>query len=150
MILDRQQIKTMLPHREPFLFVDAVKSVDEGKSVEAELFLDPALPFFAGHFPGEPIMPGVLTCEALAQTAGLLLGLSAAKDGNASGPKIFYLASANIKYREPVLAGETLTMRAWLAKDFQGLAQFRVEALSGKTRVAEGTLVLASREDAKR
>ena len=66
MILAKDDIKNFLPHREPFLFVDAVDEFGP-RGLSATLYLDPAMPFFAGHFPGEPIMPGVLAVEALAQ-----------------------------------------------------------------------------------
>ena len=73
----REQIEQILPHRSPFLFVDAVRELDAGKRILAELELRADEPHFEGHFPGRPIMPGVLIAEALAQTSGLLLALSA-------------------------------------------------------------------------
>ena len=149
MTLEKSEILNFLPHREPFMFVDKVLALTADKSIEAQLHLSPELPFFAGHFPGMPIMPGVLTCEALAQTAGLLIGLSAHEKNATDTPRLFFLASANMKYKTPAKAGETLTLKAYLIKDFQGLAQFKVEAISGRISIAEGTLVLASQENAK-
>ena len=70
------EILPILPHRPPFLFVDRVLALEPHKSILAERTLRPEEPQFAGHFPGRPIMPGVLVAEALAQTSGLLLGLS--------------------------------------------------------------------------
>ena len=75
-LFDNRFIQEILPHRNPFLFVDRVTDFEGGKHIIArkDLCLDD--PFFAGHFPGNPIMPGVLVSEALAQTSGLLLGLT--------------------------------------------------------------------------
>ncbi|MCJ7772989.1 MAG: hypothetical protein MUP22_07640, partial [Desulfobacterales bacterium] len=75
-ILDISIIKEMLPHRDPFLFIDRVVEFTSGETITAEKDLPPDMVFFAGHFPETPIMPGVLTTEALAQACGLLLGLT--------------------------------------------------------------------------
>jgi len=144
MILSKDKIIELLPHREPFVFVDKVMSFSEKKSIEAELYLDESLPFFAGHFPNNPIMPGVLTCEALAQTSGLLISLSGINLG-----KLFYLASANMKYMSIAKAGDTLTLKSVLTKDFQGLVQFSVEAFVGREPIAKGSIVLASEDNVK-
>jgi len=144
MIISKDKIKECLPHREPFIFVDKVVNFSEKKSIEAELYLDKSLPFFEGHFPNNPIMPGVLTCEALAQTSGLLIALS----GETLG-KLFYLASANMKYMSVAKAGDTLNLKSVLMKDFQGLVQFSVEAFVGREPIAKGSIVLAAEENVK-
>lgn len=144
MIIDKEGIKKHLPHREPFLFVDSVKAFEEGKFIEAEFFMDASLEFFKGHFPENPIMPGVLILEALAQTSGLVVSLSKKNsDSRESAPKIFYLASNNLKFLSPARAGETLVLISNLLKTFDGLFQFSVEARCGREKVAAGTLVLA-------
>lgn len=143
MIIDKEEIKNHLPHRHPFLFVDLVKTFAEGKSLEAEFFMDASLEFFKGHFPENPIMPGVLILEALAQASGLIISLS--KNGVApnEAPKVFYLASNNIKFLSVARAGETLVLKSNLLKTFDGLFQFSVEAYCGREKVAAGSLVLA-------
>ena len=139
MNIDHETIKNNLPHREPFLFVDAVSSFDEGKSISASFFLSKDLPFFKGHFPEKPIMPGVLIAEALAQASGLIVSLSKMSEGG-----IFYLASTNIKFIEVVEPECDLILKSQLERGFSGLYQFSVEAqVRGKT-VAKGSLVLAS------
>lgn len=144
MILEREEIKNYLPHREPFLFVDSVEEYERGKSIRARLFLDPNFGFFRGHFPENPIMPGILSVEALAQACGLLVALDAAESGKSGGkPKIFYLASSNVKFKKVVRAGETLELVGHMAKSFGGLSQFSVESLCGGAVAAEGSLVLA-------
>ncbi len=143
-MMDRQFIKSLIPHREPFLFVDRIVNVQEGKSICAQLDIACDLPFFKGHFPKKPIMPGVLTLEALAQTSGLLLALS--KNGVTAG-SIFYLASSNIKFLKPLKPGSVLELNSRLVKEFGGLYQFEAEALSARERIASGTIVLAKAQE---
>lgn len=150
MILTKDDIKNFLPHREPFLFVD---SVDEfgPRGLSATLRLDPDMPFFAGHFPGEPIMPGVLVVEALAQASGLCLALSKKESGGEwRGGSIFYLASNNIKFVSVAKAGVTLKLKSAMTREFGGLYHFSVEAISGPDTVASGSLVLASPGNVKK
>ncbi len=72
-VADLERIKRMIPHRDPFLLIDRVSAIRKGESAIGEKLLTPHEPYFAGHFPGEPIMPGVLMIEAMAQTAGVLV-----------------------------------------------------------------------------
>ncbi len=149
MTLDKKQILEFLPQRSPFLMVDGVTACEPGRSIESRLFLDPSLPFFAGHFPGNPIMPGVLIVESMAQTCGLLTALTALERGGGPRSRLFYLASNNVKFTSVVRAGAELRVRAQLVKEFQGLAQFSAEAFSGRESAARGTVVLAAAENAR-
>lgn len=138
-------IKAILPHRPPFLFVDRVTRLAPGVSIVAERDLRPDEPHFQGHFPGRPIMPGVLVTDALAQAAGLLIGLSRKlrKDPAAQAPALMMLAAADMKYTSPSVPGETLVLAARLEREFGALFHFAVEASAGRRAVARGTLVLA-------
>ena len=138
-------ILPILPHRPPFLFVDRVLKLEPHKSIIAERVLRPEEPYFAGHFPGRPIMPGVLVAEALAQTSGLLLGLSdrLAAAEVAARPKMFFLAVTSIKYSQPALPGDVLWLRAASDTTFSGLYRFKVEAKVGPNLIASGFLTLA-------
>src|SRR3954471_15156476 len=109
-----EEILCLLPHRPPFLFVDRVLSIEPNQSILAERLLRPEEPQFAGHFPGQPIMPGVLIAEALAQASGLLLGLSAKLAGGPppAQPKSFFLAATSIKFQHPAVPGDVLLLRA--------------------------------------
>jgi 3-hydroxyacyl-[acyl-carrier-protein] dehydratase len=140
-----KEILPILPHRPPFLFVDRVLALDPHKSILAERTLRAEEPQFAGHFPGSPIMPGVLVTEALAQTSGLLLGLSEQEAGEHATrlPKMFYLAATAIKYTHPARPGDVL--RLWSASDqsLSGVHRFRVQAKVGRRLIATGALTLA-------
>ena len=146
-------IKEILPHRSPFLFVDRVTKLKAPEEIVAEKDLSPDDHFFAGHFPGKPIMPGVLVSEALAQTSGLLLGLTWKEEGqfgNQKGPGFFLLASLNMKFSTPAKPGETLRLEANLKKRYGKLYLFEVAAYVANSQVAKGTLSLAEEDSAGR
>jgi len=143
-----EDILPVLPHRPPFLFVDRVIKLEPHKSIVAERRLRPEEPQFAGHFPGRPIMPGVLVAEALAQTSGLLLGLSEKLAGGPppARPKMFFLAATSLKYTHPAAPGDLLVLRAVNDRSLGGLFRFNVEASVGDNVIAGGSLMLASVE----
>jgi 3-hydroxymyristoyl/3-hydroxydecanoyl-(acyl carrier protein) dehydratase len=135
----------LLPHRPPFLFVDRVTKLTPGKSIVAERLLRADEPYFAGHFPGRAIMPGVLIAEALAQTSGLLIGLSDAlsASGLPERPKAFLLAVTHIKFTHSAVPGDMLMLRATAGRSFGTLFRFDVEATAGRNLAASGSLTLA-------
>lgn len=136
---------SILPHRPPFLFVDRVTELDPGKRIIAERVLRPDEPQFVGHFPGRPVMPGVLVTEALAQTSGLLLGLTdmATAAGPPAQSKMYFLAATSVKYQHPAVPGDRLVLRAEADRSFSGLFRFNVEASAGRNLIASGSLTLA-------
>jgi len=144
---EQEQLLAVLPHRPPFLFVDRVTELVAFKRIVAERLLRGDEPQFAGHFPGRPIMPGVLVTEALAQTSGLLLGLSrqAAGQQEAAG-KLFFLAASTVKFLSPAVPGETLVLKAECERDLGALSRFNVEASVGRRLIASGTITLAQVE----
>ena len=144
-LFDITDIMAILPHRRPFLFVDRIKKLIEGHQIVAEKDLSYDDDFFSGHFPGNPIMPGVLVSEALAQTSGLLLGLTEEKEREAVDHEMqnFFLASVNIKFFNPARPGETLRLEASLKKKYGIFFLFEVAAYIITTRIAKGTLILA-------
>ena len=143
-----EEILKLLPHRAPFLFVDRVVELEEGERILAERALLPDEPYFAGHFPGEPIMPGVLITEALAQTSGLLLALTALRQQQGSLNRLFYLARADMKWTEPVRPGTTLMLEAKHTRTLGPLVAFRVRAFTKRDDVASGSLTLAEVKNA--
>lgn len=144
-----EDIQQLLPHRPPFLFVDRVLSIELNQSILAERLLRPDEPQFTGHFPGQPIMPGVLIAEALAQASGLLLGLSEKIAGGPlpARPKMFFLAATNIKFQHPAVPGDVLRLRAMADRAFSKLFRFNVEASVGERIIATGSLMLAEAKD---
>ncbi|MGC8924767.1 MAG: 3-hydroxyacyl-ACP dehydratase FabZ [Calditerrivibrio sp.] len=112
--MDIKKIMELLPHRYPFLLVDKVLKKDEN-SITAQKNVTINEPFFMGHFPSEPIMPGVLQIEALAQAGGILC--YDYLDGiDASNAEIFFMSIDNAKFRKPVVPGDVLTLKVELTK----------------------------------
>jgi 3-hydroxyacyl-[acyl-carrier-protein] dehydratase len=141
---EQAAIQAILPHRAPFLFVDRVTELVPGKRIVAERLLRAEEPHFAGHFPQRQIMPGVLVTEALAQTSGLLLGLSRQLAANAQPTgQLFYLAANQMKFLSPAMPGELLTLSAECERDLGALSRFAVEASVGKRLIASGSITLA-------
>ena len=105
-IIERSEIEAMIPHRAPFLWIDRVEVLEPGLRCVAVKFVDPADPIFAGHFPAKPILPGVLLIEAVAQTAGVMLGSAS---GQVDGEGVALLAAVNrFKFLRPVSPGQEL------------------------------------------
>jgi len=147
-LYDISVVKEILPHRSPFLFVDRVMKLEVGNNIIAEKDLSLDESFFSGHFPGRPIMPGVLVSEALAQTGGLLLGLTWKEEGkhmNQEKQNLF-LASFNIKFSNPAKPGETLRLESSLKKQYGKLYFFEVVAYVVSSQIAKGTLTLAEED----
>jgi len=107
-VLERREIEKMIPHRAPFLWIDRVEELEPGVRCIAVKFVDPADPMFAGHFPAKPILPGVFLIEAVAQTAGVMLG-SAATQASRKTEGVALLAAVNrFKFLKAVTPGQEL------------------------------------------
>jgi 3-hydroxyacyl-[acyl-carrier-protein] dehydratase len=107
--IERSEIETLIPHRSPFLWIDRVEELEPGVRCVAVKFVDPANPVFAGHFPAKPILPGVFLIEAVAQTAGVMLGSATQQVSAQSKRGVALLAAVNrFKFRKPVTPGQTL------------------------------------------
>lgn len=104
-MIDIKEILSLLPHRYPFLLVDKVLELTESKSAVGIKNVTINEPFFAGHFPGHPVMPGVLIVEAMAQLAGIL----AFKSGVA-GTSVYFMSMDKVKFRKPVFPGDQLRL----------------------------------------
>jgi 3-hydroxyacyl-[acyl-carrier-protein] dehydratase len=124
-----------LPHRPPFVFIDEVEQLEIGLQAVARKRFGGEEPFFQGHFPGNPIVPGVLLAEAMAQTAGIAIG----------GPgKMFLLTAIRaMKFLRPIRPQEEIYFRAKRVGEVGGLVQCAVEAHVQGELVAEGQLILA-------
>jgi len=134
-MLDVNEIMRLLPHRYPFLLVDRVTEIDPGKKIVGLKNVTINEPFFPGHFPGHPVMPGVLIVEAMAQTAAILVYSSS--DDNKD--KITYFVGIdNTKFRKPVVPGDQLRLELEVIGCRRGIYTF-----SGKAYV-DGKLVTES------
>ena len=104
-----EDIAKLLPHRYPFLLVDRITELDLGKRIVGMKNVSANEPFFQGHFPGTPIMPGVLIVEAMAQVGGVLARLTMPEVLEKEGPgELFFMAIDKVKFRRPVVPGDQL------------------------------------------
>ena len=110
--IDKKKIESLLPHREPMLLIDKLINIVHLKSATAVVNVKKTSFFVQGHFPGQPVMPGVLQLEAMAQAAGLLL----LRRGSAEGKVAFFMSADKVKFRSPVVPGDQLEISAKLEK----------------------------------
>ncbi len=129
-----------LPHRPPFVFVREVIGCVPGISAECSTLFDSSDSMFAGHFPGNPLVPGVILTEALAQTAGIA---AASGEAQGEGPRFLLSAIRQMKFRAAVRPDEVITLRASRLGEVENLLQFQVEALANGQVVASGQIVLS-------
>jgi 3-hydroxyacyl-[acyl-carrier-protein] dehydratase len=128
-----------LPHRPPFVFVREILHCEPGVDAECATLFRPDDPMFAGHFPGDPLVPGVILTEALAQTAGIAAASGSAEE---SRPRFLLSAIRHMKFFQAVRPNERIILRARKVAEVDGLLQFEVDARVGETLVAAGQLVL--------
>jgi 3-hydroxyacyl-[acyl-carrier-protein] dehydratase len=143
-MMDIHQILKKLPHRYPILLVDRVLEVEKGVSIKAIKNVSINEPFFNGHFPHRPVMPGVLMLEALAQTAALLAfeTLGVIPDENT----VYYFAGIDgARFKRPVEPGDQLTLKVKLDRMKAGIFKFKAEALVGEELAVEADLMCTMR-----
>ncbi len=139
-----EEIMRYLPHRYPFLMIDRVVRLDPGKAATAIKNVTIDEPFFRGHFPGHPIMPGVLIAEALAQTGGLAFASAEENLDERTQFKLPILAKIEeMRFRSAVSPGDQLWLYAVILRAYQSLAIVKVEAKVNDSAVAHGKIVLA-------
>jgi 3-hydroxyacyl-[acyl-carrier-protein] dehydratase len=141
-MLDIEAIMRQLPHRYPFLMVDRVLECVEGKYVIAYKNVTVNEPFFQGHFPHRPVMPGVLIIEALAQAAGIL-AFKTVKVVPDLNTRFYFVAIDNARFRKPVVPGDQLMLKVTLKRSFKGIWKFDgVAEVDGK-EVASAEMMVA-------
>jgi 3-hydroxyacyl-[acyl-carrier-protein] dehydratase len=142
--LDINGIMRYLPHRYPFLLLDRILACEPGKMIRAQKNVTMNEPFFQGHFPGLPVMPGVLVIEALAQAAAILAYRSTGT--GPGGDALFFFAGIdNARFRRRVVPGDRLDLEVDLIRIARGLGKFRTRALVGGDLAAEAELMAALR-----
>ncbi len=136
--MDVQQILEFLPHRYPMLLVDRIVEVEEGERIVGLKNVTINEPFFSGHFPGHPIMPGVLIVEAMAQTGGLLM---MSEMENVAEKVIYFMSLDDVKWRKPVVPGDQLIFEVELVKRRRTILKMHGVAKVDGVTVAEATMM---------
>ncbi|TLY90279.1 MAG: 3-hydroxyacyl-ACP dehydratase FabZ [Gammaproteobacteria bacterium] len=140
--LDMQAILERLPHRYPILLIDRVLECRPGKSIRALKNVTYNEPYFPGHFPGRPVMPGVIIIEAMAQAAGILCFITANVIPDAK-TRFFFVGIDKARFRRPVVPGDQLILTAQLQRTLKGIWRYATEARVGAHEVAHAEMMVA-------
>src|SRR5579862_6304453 len=140
--LDINEIVRLLPHRYPFLLVDRVLECRPGESIRALKNVTYNEPYFPGHFPGRPVMPGVMIIEALAQAAGILAFVTAGVVPDHQ-TKFYFVGIDKARFRKPVEPGDQLVLNARLERALKGIWRFSTIATVGDVEVAQAEMMVA-------
>jgi 3-hydroxyacyl-[acyl-carrier-protein] dehydratase len=140
--LDISEILRLLPHRYPFLLIDRVLECWPGQSIRALKNVTYNEPFFPGHFPGRPVMPGVMIIEALAQAAGILAFVTAGVVPN-NETKFYFVGIDKARFRKPVEPGDQLVLHVQLERALKGIWRFSSTARVGEIEVAQAEMMVA-------
>lgn len=138
-MLDKEQIKAIIPHRDPFLFIDEIVELEPGRRAVGVKRLTGEESFFKGHFPAYPVMPGVLIIEALAQV-GAVAALSLEEN---KGKIAFFAGLDNVRFREQVRPGDTLRLECELVKMRGPIGKGTASAHLGDKVAAQAELTFA-------
>ncbi len=144
-MMDIREIFDYLPHRSPFLLVDRVESVVPGDNIQGYKNVTFNEPFFVGHFPGNPVMPGLLIIEAMAQLGGILAFKT--KGRRTADGFVYYLAGVdNARFKRPVVPGDKLDMQVKIIAEKRSLMKFDCKAYVGAELCAEAEVICVEKE----
>ncbi len=132
---DTDGIKTLIPHRYPMLMIDRVVNIVEGQSIVGIKRVTADEPYFPGHFPNHPVMPGVLIVEAMAQSAAALVVHTMGKE--AHGKVVYFMSVEEAKFRKPVIPGDTLELHCEVQQSRKSVWKFTGTAYVNGARVAD-------------
>lgn len=141
-MMEANEIREYLPHRYPFLLIDRVISVEAGQEIVALKNVSVNEPFFTGHFPADPVMPGVLLIEAMAQAAGVL-GFVTTNKRPSDGYIYLLCGSDKARFKRQVLPGDQVVLKARLVTTKRNIFKFSCEAHVGDKLVASADLLVA-------
>jgi beta-hydroxyacyl-ACP dehydratase FabZ len=142
--LTYKDIIKILPHRHPFLFVDAITELESGERIVGIKNVTINEPFFEGHFPGNPIMPGVLVIEAMAQVGGILARLSVSESMATKGDKAIYFGAMDkVKFRKPIIPGDQIVFELTALRKGTRIWKMKGKAMVNRELAAEAELVAA-------
>ena len=134
MILNIEEIKKLIPHRKPFLFIEKCKIIDRGKKGESFRTFSDTEYFFEGHFPDNPIVPGVVIVEAMAQTAGVVVSENLI---NKNDQSVLFMSINKAKFRKPVLPNYKIKFYVELLNNIKNVYKFMGKAFHNDSLVAE-------------
>ena len=134
MILNIEEIKSLIPHRKPFLFIEECKIIEKGKTGESFRTFKEDEYFFEGHFPNNPIVPGVVIVEAMAQTAGVVVSENISKDLNNS---VLFMSINKAKFRKPVFPNYRIKFHVELSNNIRNVYKFLGHAYHDEVLVSE-------------
>ena len=140
--IEIMEILARIPHRYPFLLVDRAEDYRPHESIIGIKCVTFNEPFFPGHFPGRPLMPGVMIVEALAQAAGILAFVSAGVTPN-HDTKFYFVGIDKARFRKPVEPGDQLILTAQLERALKGIWKFSSTAMVGDVEVAHADMMVA-------
>ncbi|KEA64367.1 3-hydroxyacyl-[acyl-carrier-protein] dehydratase, FabZ form [Marinobacterium lacunae] len=143
--MDVKEIREYLPHRYPFLLVDRVVDLKPGESIVAYKNVTVNEPFFNGHFPDHPVMPGVLIIEAMAQAAGIL-GFKTMDKTPQDGSIYYFVGADNVRFKRPVVPGDRLQLEAKVVSERRGIWKFEVNSSVDGETVSSATILCADRK----
>jgi 3-hydroxyacyl-[acyl-carrier-protein] dehydratase len=144
--LDIYDILKRLPHRYPFLLVDRVLECTPGESIRALKNVTVNEPFFPGHFPHRPVMPGVMVLEALAQAAGILAYTTLGKVPN-ENTRFYFAGIDDCRFRRPVEPGDQLILTAKIIRNMKGLWKLETAAYVGEVEAVQAQMMLFADAD---
>jgi 3-hydroxyacyl-[acyl-carrier-protein] dehydratase len=144
--MEIREILNYLPHRFPFLLIDRVVSCEPGKRIVALKNVSVNEPYFQGHFPGNPVMPGVMILEALAQAAAILSFLSLNRDST-ENLLYYFVGIDNARFKKVVIPGDQLTLDVTMTRKVRGIAKFLTIASVEQEVVAEAELLCTIKEE---
>ncbi len=143
--MDILQVLKYLPQRYPMLMIDRVKECEPGKRIVAVKNVTANEPYFQGHFPGRPIMPGVLILEAMAQAAGVLVFSAQGESAQPSEHVYYYVGIDNARFKKPVVPGDQLEVEVKLERALRGIGKFSCLARVSGAVVAEAVILCSLR-----
>jgi 3-hydroxyacyl-[acyl-carrier-protein] dehydratase len=144
--LTYEDITKILPHRHPFLLVDRITELELGERIVGLKNVTINEPFFEGHFPGKPIMPGVLVIEAMAQVGGILARLSGPESmEKGERDSIYFVGMDKVRFRKPILPGDQILFELCAIRKGSRIWKMKGKAMVGNATAAEAELIAAIR-----
>ena len=134
MKLDLEQIKDLIPHRDPFLFVDTCEIISPGEHGKSQKYFSKDEFFFSGHFPNNPIVPGVIIVEAMAQTAGIVVSY---KLRDYKEKSVLFMSVNKAKFRKPILPNDTVTFEVKFLNSVRDVYKFEGICFKDDSKVSE-------------